>query len=128
MNFDKVWYNSLKRSSLTPPDWVFGVVWPILYILIIASGVLYFSAGNVTTLGIAIYIVQWLLNVSWSPVFFQLKKIWVSFVIIILMVISVLITFFEFYKSSQLSAWVLVPYIIWISFASYLNGYICWNN
>lgn len=121
------WYNQLKRSSLTPPDWVFGVVWPILYGLILASGFLYITSTP-TRLGIILYFVQWALNLAWSPLFFQQRKICSSFVVVILMVLFTGMTIWEFHKKSPLSAYLLIPYLLWISFATYLNGYICVSN
>ena len=128
MRFDKEWYRTLNRSSLTPPNWTFGVVWPILYGMIIVSGFTYFTSERVTTLGIILYLTQWILNLSWSPLFFGQKQLCISLGVIIGLVSTVLLTMYEFQKSSAISAYLLVPYLLWISFASYLNAYICLNN
>lgn len=122
----KDWYRQLTRSSLTPPDWVFGVVWPILYMMILASGFLYMTEP--TQIGITLYILQWLVNLSWSPLFFQQRKICASFVVILIMILLVGATIWEFHKKSPTAAYLLIPYFLWISFASYLNGYICFSN
>jgi translocator protein len=128
----KDWYRQLKRSSLTPPDWVFGVVWPILYIMIIASGFLYITTVDFVSwrarVGITLYILQWIVNLSWSPLFFQQRRICASFVVVLVMVLLVGATIWEFHKKSPMAAYLLVPYFLWISFASYLNGYICVSN
>lgn len=131
MEYDKKWYNSLKKSSLNPPSWVFGVVWPILYIMIISSFVVFIRATKTPTFrnkAILLFITQFILNISWSPLFFTYKKICFSLVIILFLVLFVYLTIIEFYKTSPVSAYLLVPYFIWISFATYLNFFVCVNN
>ncbi len=131
MQYDKKWYNKLHKSSLTPPSWVFGVVWPILYILIIASFVVYIRQKpkiSYTDKGVILFMCQLILNLIWSPLFFNLRRICLSLIVIVSLVIFVLLTAKEFYKTSPLSSYLLLPYIIWITFATYLNYYICVNN
>jgi tryptophan-rich sensory protein len=74
------------------------------------------------------YIIAWILNLSWSPLFFTYKMTGASFIVILLMVIFIFLTIKEFYLKSKLSGYILLPYLIWVSFASYLNGYIYVNN
>lgn len=124
------WYEHLNKSNLTPPNYVFGIVWPVLYILIIVSGIIYFinSSPEWFSTALTLYIIQWLLNLSWSPLFFKFKAILPSFVVIILLTILIGITIYIFSITNTLSALLLVPYLLWVSFASYLNGYILFNN
>ena len=124
----KDWYDSLQRSSLTPPDYTFGIVWPILYLMIIASGGVYFSTPSFTTLGAVLYSLQWIINLSWSPLFFRFRMLTTSFVVILALVITTGFTIIEFSNASPLAALLLVPYMLWISFASYLSGYIWYHN
>lgn len=131
MKYDRKWYDKLKKSSLTPPSWIFGVVWPILYVLIISSGILYIMNKpkiTYTDKGIILFVVQFLLNLSWSPLFFTYRQICLSLFIIVCLVILVFLTIKEFYKTSKVASYLLVPYFIWISFATYLNFYVCNNN
>lgn len=131
MNYDKAWYNHLRKSSLNPPPWVFGVVWPILYILIIASGINYImNKPNISLMdrGLVFYVIQLVLNLIWSPLFFGYKQICLSLFVIITLVFFVYLTIQEFEKTNLLSALLLVPYLLWISFATYLNFYVCNNN
>jgi tryptophan-rich sensory protein len=127
---NREWYNSINKSPLTPPNYVFGIVWPLLYVMIIGSGVDFFSQTNKETLttGLVLYTLQWILNLSWSPLFFRYKQISLSLLVILSLVATVIGTIYVFGTQSTLSAWLLVPYLVWISFASYLNGYIWYNN
>ena len=123
------WYQSLKRSSLTPPDWVFSIVWPILYVMILISFVLYYSSsGTNKTLGYTLFFIGLAFNLSWSPVFFRLQRPGLSLVIIILLLVTTYLMIIEFNKINLLSARLLIPYFAWLSFASYLNGYIWYYN
>jgi len=124
----KEWYDSLERSSLTPPDYTFGIVWPILYLMIIASGGVYLSTPSFTILGAVLYSLQWILNISWSPLFFRFRMLTLSFIVILALVVTTAFTIVEFSNTSALAALLLVPYMLWITFASYLSGYIWYHN
>ena len=132
---DSKWYKSLKQSPLTPPSWVFPIAWTILYALIIASGVVFLSSPAITTIsagvrsvGFFYYCAAWVLNLSWSPLFFTLQRPDLSFVVILGMLAFIALTIRAFYPVSRLAAYLLVPYLAWVSFATYLNGYIVFMN
>lgn len=124
------WYETLNKSSLTPPSYVFGIVWPVLYVMIIASGVVFFSQPNneYLALGTALYILQWILNLAWSPLFFRYRQISLSLLVILNLVVVVSSTVYVFGTQNIIASALLVPYLVWISFASYLNGYIWYHN
>lgn len=122
-NIDKSWYNNLAKSKLTPPDFVFPIVWTILYMMIIASFIVYLL-GNKTNIGFIFFGIQMVLNLIWSPVFFRMKNIKLSLMIIILMWAFILITIIVFYQTNPLSSYLLIPYFIWVSLATYLNIFI----
>lgn len=123
------WYDSLNKPPLTPPDYVFPIVWSILYLLIAISFSLYASAGGLQDyIGLVLFGLQLLLNIAWSPVFFQARQLGWSLVIILLMWGFILATLLRFYTTSPASAYLLVPYLVWVSLATYLNAYIWWNN
>jgi benzodiazapine receptor len=119
-----VWYPELKKPVFTPPNRVFGPVWTILYILMAISVFLVWQQGLDTTDGLVAFILFWtqlVFNALWSAVFFGLKsKGGGAVVIIILWLLIVATTIFSF----QVSLWagiLLIPYILWVSLASYLN-------
>jgi benzodiazapine receptor len=136
-----MWYESLKKSPLTPPPWVFSVVWPILYILMTSSLVLYITTftktlGNtkhritktLLSTGVIFFLLQFLFNIAWSPIFFQYRQICFSILIITMLLFFLILTMIEFHKVNVLSFYLLLPYFIWSLFALYLNVDICRQN
>jgi benzodiazapine receptor len=122
-----IWYESLQKSSLTPPNYIFSAVWTVLYILITISLIIYLKS-NYTKSGLILFILQLILNLIWPRLFFSKRLICGSLLNIILMNIFVFLTYNEFKKSSLIAANLLIPYMIWILFAFYLNLFICVNN
>ena len=127
------WYKSLKQSPLTPPSWVFPIAWTILYALIIASGIVFLSATTTISAGVRsiaffYYCAAWVLNLSWSQIFFRFQRPDISFVVILGMLAFIALNIRAFYPVSSLAAYLLVPYLAWVSFATYLNGYIVFMN
>ena len=120
------WYLTLHKSSLTPQAIVFPIVWSILYAMIAISGWSLWQhrrkAGARTAL--KFYAAQMVLNWAWSPLFFNLHLISLSFYCIILITLLTLITILLTKKHFKLSSVLLIPYFIWLIFASYLNGAI----
>lgn len=128
-----VWYKSLNQSPLTPPSWVFPIAWTILYILIIASGVVFLSttttiSAGIRSIGFLYYCAAWVLNLSWSQIFFRFQRPDISFVVILAMLAFIALNIRAFYPVSRIAAYLLVPYLAWVSFATYLNGYIVFMN
>lgn len=121
------WYDNLKKSPLNPPSIIFPIVWSILYVMIFISFFIYIR-NKPTKLGITIFIISFLINLSWSPIFFNAKRVGLALFIIILLLISIIATIWQVQKKSNLSAWLLVPYLVWVAFATYLNTYIYLNN
>jgi tryptophan-rich sensory protein len=120
------WYQTLHKSSLTPPAIVFPIVWSILYTMIAISGWNLWQQRHQpqakTALGF--YSAQMVLNWAWSPLFFNFHLIAVSFYCIILIALLTLITIVLTKNNFKLSSIMLVPYFIWLIFASYLNGVV----
>ena len=130
MNFpNSKWYKSLNQSPLTPPGWFISTAWTILYALIITSGVVFLTnGGTVRSVGFFYYCAAWILNLSWSVVFFTYARADLSFVIIMGMLAFIALNISAFYPVSCLAAYLLIPYLAWVSFATYLNGYILFMN
>lgn len=122
------WYAGLEKASLNPPSWVFGPVWTTLYILMgVALYLVWSKNANSKQAKIAmrVFFFQLVLNSLWSIAFFGWENPLIALVVIALLWISILINIILFYKISKPAAWLLVPYILWVSFASYLN-YSIW--
>lgn len=118
------WYAGLVKPALSPPAWVFGPVWTVLYILMGIALYLVWSRGwehkNVQV-ATAIFAVQLVLNVLWSYLFFGMQAPYFALIEIVLLWIAIVMTAAAFYRVSVPAAVLLVPYILWVSFAAYLN-------
>jgi len=121
--FDYSWYSSLIQPPLAPPAWLFSPVWIILYILIISSLIFYIVKKTELkkVWGYILFFTQILVNLAWTPAFFGVKNIGLALVIVILLDILVLFNIIEFSKISKIAGKLLIPYFIWILFATYLN-------
>jgi tryptophan-rich sensory protein len=129
---NRTWFNKLKQSPLTPPSIVFPIVWTILYILLGLSAV-FFLKGQSILPNLLSYITpyeaQMLLNFSWSVAYFGLRKPKISLIIIFAMIIlTAYLLWISWGKKKMVAFWMLLPYFLWILFASYLNSYIVINN
>jgi benzodiazapine receptor len=126
---NKMWYDSLKKSSLTPPPIYFTWVWIFIYITIIISVSLVLkSLWNVSNDKIKnvliIFFIKIMLNFLWIYVFFTKQNILLSFLVAISLDIVTLITIINFYKINKISGLILIPNFLWLCFATYLNYYI----
>lgn len=125
-----IWFQNLNKPPFTPPDWAFTPVWIILYLMISASLILFLRSKNYGSkkLGIFFFITQFILNIIWSPIFFEMQKIGGALVVLSLMWIFTLLTIIHFFKHSKIASLLLIPYLCWLSFAFYLNfGYFMLN-
>lgn len=127
--FKSVWYYNLTKPPLAPPDWIFPPVWSILYFSMLVALLLYlFKPAQNKKSDYIYFIAQLFLNLLWAPVFFYLKNMFLALIVIILLDIFVILTIKSFYKVSKISGLILIPYLIWILFATYLNiGYLLLN-
>lgn len=126
-----IWYKSLKKSNLTPPDYVFGYVWTILYIMMFFSLIKYLTTNKKNKknkIGLIFFTIQLFFNVIWSPIFFKYRDIKKGLYVLIALWISLMITFNIFYKENKEAGLLLIPYLVWSSFALYLNYYIMVSN
>jgi tryptophan-rich sensory protein len=122
-NTNTAWYSSIK-PSITPPNWVFPVVWNILFLLISFS--LYFAWVNSKNKEqkkkvALIFGINFILNILWSVLFFGLKQTKIAFIEVILFWFSILAMILITRSISKKSSWLLVPYLLWVAFASVLN-------
>lgn len=118
------WYAHLNKPFFSPPNWIFGPVWTILYFLMGLSLYLIWNKNlknKKKDKAMKIFIFQLILNLLWSLVFFGLHQPLLAFVTIIALWISIFMTIKSFYKVSRIAAHLLIPYILWVSFASILN-------
>ena len=123
------WYASLKKPDLAPPNWVFGPVWTTLYILMGVSLYIVWMKGlgkKEVRSAVYIFMAQLLLNTVWSLLFFGLRNPLYAFIEIIVLWLAIAATMIKFKRLSSTAALLLIPYILWVSFAAYLN-YMIWQ-
>jgi len=114
------WYDSI-RPSLAPPNWVFPVVWTLLFYMIAVA--LYFSWFNLKNKKkvIGFYLVNLVLNTAWSYFFFKLKNPFGALIVLVLLWVSILSLIWLNWKTNRKSSYLLIPYFLWVSFAGILN-------
>lgn len=118
----KAIYNSFTLPPFSPPDRLFGIVWPILYLMTGIVGYLIFTVrSNYRKTNLTLFIAQLFLNFIWSIVFFNASSRWTGLLIILVLDALVFFCIKEFYKSSKLAAYLMIPYFLWILFATYLT-------
>jgi benzodiazapine receptor len=116
------WYEALDKPSWTPPNWLFPVAWMILYIaMVVAAWRMALSGHPLAPLGVALWAAQMTFNALWSPVFFGLQRLGAAFVVIVGLWTSVALTLLLAVMIDGIAAWLLVPYLVWVSYAAALN-------
>ena len=117
------WYREMTKPSWTPPDWVFGAGWSVLYILIAIAGwrVWERADGDAVVLPMAVYAIQLGLNAGWSAIFFGLKRPDWAFAEVAALWTAIVANIVVFYPIDPLAAWLLLPYLAWVTFAAALN-------
>ena len=119
------WYETLERPALAPPNWVFGPVWTVLFALIGVGLWLVWrqavSNPRKVTFAVAVFAVHFVFNLAWSAVFFGLQQIGLALAVILLLWMLIAATMWAFHRVDYRAAVLLVPYLLWVSFAAYLN-------
>ena len=119
---DDLWYQGLIKSSLNPPGYVFGIVWPILYLLMSISAFRTFIETK------NLFLIQLIFNALWSWLFFAFQMPFAALLNIWLLIyLNIKLNFKMFYQD-KLSGFLFIPYVLWLFFASYLNLFIVLNN
>lgn len=114
------WYDSLKKPSWTPPDWVFPVTWSVLY-LCIAGAAARVAVLDGNAYAMAFFALQIALNTLWTPIFFGLRRMGAGMMVILALWVSVAATLVAFWQLDLIAGLLFVPYLIWVSIASALN-------
>lgn len=126
------WFETIVKPSWQPPSWLFAPVWTTLYAMIGASFALVWCNKSVShtqkTNALMIFAMQFVLNLLWSFIFFNFQQVGFAFIEIIILWIFILLTIRAFYSIDKRAAYLLIPYLCWVSFATVLNGTIWWLN
>jgi len=117
------WYRTIAKPDWNPPGWLFGPVWTVLYITIGVSGWLVWRKAGFrhARLAMLLFAVQLVLNAAWTPVFFGLQRPDIAFGIIVALWFSILALMVVFRRHDRRASWLLLPYLLWVSFATALN-------
>lgn len=126
------WYPTLNKPVFTPPNWLFPVAWGLLYVMMgVAAGLVW---GEINTQednakkGLRLFAIQFALNLAWTFLFFYLRNPLLAFAEIIILWLLIYVTYMQFRKVNKIAAWLLIPYLAWVSYALVLNGAIWWMN
>ena len=114
-------FNSITKPDLAPPGWLFPVVWTILYILMGIASYLVLTSGKPNDKALTTYAIKLVFNFFWSIIFFNLELYLFAFIWLILLWLLILKTALLFYQISKPAGYLMVPYLLWVTFAGYLN-------
>jgi benzodiazapine receptor len=117
------WFLGLEKPAIYPPPATFGIVWTILYLLMGVALAMIITARGATgrRAAIAVFAVQFVLNLAWSPVFFGMHQLMPALILLVVIDLAVLLTIWLFYKVRPMAAYLLLPYLAWALFATALN-------
>lgn len=118
------WYATLEKPPFTPPNWLFAPAWATLYVLMGIAAFLVWRKGlnrEGAKLALIIFLIQLVLNALWSVVFFGLESPLAGVIVILVLWVAILFTILKFFKLSMVAGLLLLPYILWVSFAAILN-------
>jgi len=120
------WYAGLHKPPWNPPPWIFGPAWTLLYVMMAVAAWLVWREGGwkARRLALVFFLIQWLLNALWTPLFFGMHRSGLAFADIIVLWLALAVTLRLFWQASKLAGVLLVPYLAWISFAAALNNAI----
>ena len=122
------WYQNLNKAPWTPPGWVFGASWTLIMISFAIYMAYLFKTQSDRKKIIALFSIQWILNISWNPIFFYLQEILFGMISISLLTILIAYFLYSFRKQLNIKSLLLAPYLVWLIIATSLNGYILFFN
>lgn len=122
------WYNNLEKAPWTPPGWVFGFAWTT--IMICFSFYLAYLWPNIVNkkMIVVLFLIQWVLNVAWNPLFFYWQNVSLALIIISILTLLVGFLFFNYWPLLKIKSLLIFPYFLWLLIATSLNAYILYKN
>ena len=115
------WYSELAKSNFNPPDWVFAPIWTILYLMMTLAIWFYWHSKNRDSGTVYIYFIHILFNTTWSVSFFGFHNILLSFLILVILLCLIIILILRFKRVNNVSAYLMIPYLLWSFYALFLN-------
>ena len=121
LNFKEPWYSLLNKPAFNPPDWIFGPVWTTLYLMMTIAIWLFWHTKNRDINTVYIYFIHLIFNTTWSIVFFVFHNIELALVVLILLIALIINLILRFRRVKMISAYLMIPYLLWCSYALILN-------
>ncbi|MBN2347995.1 MAG: tryptophan-rich sensory protein [Bacteroidales bacterium] len=122
------WYVNLNKAPWTPPGWVFGAAWASLMIFFAVYMAYAWQNTNTRSWLIFLFILQWIINVSWNPVFFKFHLVLPALIIILALTLIIAYMLFAYFSELKIRSLLILPYLIWLLIACSLNAYILFKN
>ena len=119
--FKEPWYSLLNKPVFNPPDWVFGPVWTILYLLMTVSIWMYWHSKNKEMNTVYIYFIHLVFNATWSIVFFAFHKMILSLLVLVVLIALIINLIIRYKRVTMMSSYLMIPYLLWCCFALILN-------
>ena len=121
VSFKEPWYSQLVKSDLNPPDWVFAPVWTTLYLMMTLAIWFFWHSKNRDMSTIYIYFIHIVFNTTWSIVFFGLHKIFLALIVLLILIFLIIILILRFKRVNLVSYYLMIPYLLWTTYALFLN-------
>lgn len=117
-----IWYKFLNKPSFSPPNWLFGPAWLILYLLMgIALYLNWIKKTKQAKFNVRLFFIHLFFNLIWTPIFFGARNLFLALIVIIIIWVLIVMMIFKFWKVNKLSSFLLIPYLLWVTFATILN-------
>ena len=121
ISFKEPWYSQLIKSNFNPPDWVFAPVWTTLYLMMTLAIWFYWHSKNREMNTVYIYFIHIVFNTTWSVVFFVLHQILLALTVLMILIILIIVLIVKFKRVNYVSAYLMIPYLLWSCYALFLN-------
>ncbi len=121
ISFKEPWYSQLVKSNFNPPDWVFAPVWTTLYLMMTLAIWIYWHSKNREMNTVYIYFIHIVFNTTWSIIFFGLHQIFLALIVLVILIIFIIILIIKFKRVNYVSAYLMIPYLLWSCYALFLN-------
>ena len=121
LSFKEPWYSELIKSNYNPPDWVFAPVWTILYLMMTLAIWFFWHSKNRDIKTIYIYLIHIALNTTWSIVFFGLHQILLALLVLLLLIFFIIYLILRYKRVNLVSYYLMIPYLLWTTYALFLN-------
>ncbi len=121
INYKEPWYSQIIKSNYNPPDWVFAPVWTSLYLMMTFAIWIFWHCKNKDTNTVYIYFFHIVINTTWSIVFFGLHQIFLAMIVLVILIIFIIVLILRFKRVNLVSYYLMIPYLLWCSYALFLN-------